>query len=454
VIAFSALRQSQQVSPTVTDRQGNPMPDVQVSWSTSDPAIATVTSEGVVTAQAPGTTQLIASAGSATATAQVGVVQTPSQMRKIAGDGQIGTPGQTVPTPPALVVEDANGNPVSGVPVLFEVVSGGGTLTGGSVTTDGNGIARVGSWTLGSNGANALRATAAVAGISGNPATFTVAAMGAFNIELRFIGTPTPTQQQAFAEAEARWESIVTGDLQNVQLEAEAAECGPESPAINETVDDLIILVTLEDIDGPGDVLASAGPCFVRLPVNLPVLGAMRFDTADLDDVEADGLLSQVVLHEMAHVLGFGILWEDLLVDPSLTPEGEVIEGADPHFTGPEAVAAFNQIGGSAYTGGKVPVADEGGAGTQDSHWRESVFANELMTGFINPAQNPLSRVTLASLADLGFAVNEDAADPFSLSLALRAIRSATSLQLRDDVLRVPLRGVDASGHVRSVHIR
>ncbi len=458
-IEFTALGQTQQVSPTVADRQGNPMPDVVVSWKTNNPAIATVTSEGVVTAQAPGTTQLIASAGSATATAQVEVVQTPSQMRKIAGDGQIGTPGQAVPTAPALVVEDANGNPVSGVPVLFEIVSGGGSVTGGSVTTDGSGIARVGSWTLGSTGPNVLRATATGTGISGNPATFTVAAMGAFNIELRFIGSPTPNQQQAFAEAEARWESIVTGDLPNVQLVADAAECGPDSPAINQNVDDLIILVTLEAIDGPGDVLASAGPCFVRLPSDLPVLGAMRFDTADLDDVEADGLLSQVVLHEMAHVLGFGILWEEFLVDPSLTAGGEVIEGADPHFTGPQAVAAFNQIGGSGYTGGKVPVENSAPAGqeggTQDSHWRESVFANELMTGFINPAQNPLSRVTVASLADLGFVVNQEAADPFSLFLGLRALRSTLGgLQLRDDVLRVPIRGVDAAGRVSRVQAR
>jgi hypothetical protein len=279
--------------------------------------------------------------------------------------------------------------------------------------------------------------------------------MGPFNIEVRIIGSATSSQRQAFAEAEARWESLVTGDLQNVQLTAQPGDCGPDSPALNEVVDDLVILVTLEEIDGPGDVLASAGPCFIRVPGNLPVLGAMRFDTADLDDVEADGLLSQIVLHEMAHVLGFGILWEDFLVEPSLTPEGEVIEGADPHFTGPQAIAAFNQIGGSAYTGAKVPVADEGGAGTQDSHWRESVFANELMTGFINPAQNPLSRVTLASLADIGFAVNQDAADPFSLSLALRAFRSTLAgVQLRGDVLRVPIRGVDAAGQVRSVRVR
>lgn len=452
-VSFTALGQTEQLSPTVVDGQGTTLADEPVSWSTSNSAVATVTPDGLVTAVGAGTAQVTAAAGSANTAVDVEVIQTPSQLQKVAGDGQAGTPGQAVAIRPAVVVKDASGIGVAGVQVTFEVVSGGGSITGGSTTTNSSGIAEVGSWTLGSAGPNVLRATAAGTGISGNPAEFTVGA-GAFNIEVRFLGSATPAQQQAFAEAEARWEGLVTGDLQNVQLVAEPGDCGSDSPAIDEVVDDLIILVTLEAIDSSGGVLASAGPCFVRLSNDLPVLGAMRFDTADLDDVEASGLLSQVVLHEMGHVLGFGSLWEakGFLADPSLTPTGEVIEGADPHFTGPQAIAAFDQIGGSAYTGGKVPVADQGGVGTQDGHWRESVFDAELMTGFISPGQNPLSRVTVASLGDMGFVVNQNAADNYSLSLAA-FVRSTSSprLILGNDRLRVPVRRVDATGRVLRV---
>jgi hypothetical protein len=43
------------------------------------------------------------------------------------------------------------------------------------------------------------------------------------------------------------------------------------------------------------------------------------------------------------------------------------------------------------------------------------VFANELMTGFLNPGVNPISRLTIAALEDLGYEVDYGAADPYVL---------------------------------------
>jgi hypothetical protein len=173
----------------------------------------------------------------------------------------------------------------------------------------------------------------------------------------------------------------------------------------------------------------------------------MRFDQADLAEVEASGLLQDVILHEMGHVLGFGTIWSepelDLLADPVSAG------GTDPHFTGAQAIAAFDAAGGNAYTsGGKVPVEETGGAGTRDSHWRESVFNNELMTGFVDAGQNPLSRITVASLGDLGYSINPSASDPYSLDLSLRALRSGKRLQLGNDIFRGPVRKVDVHGRV------
>lgn len=90
------------------------------------------------------------------------------------GDGQSAPVGTAVPIDPSILVTNANGVGVPGVNVDFAVASGGGSITGGAQTTDANGFATVGNWTLGpSTGANTLTATAAGAGISGNPVTFT-----------------------------------------------------------------------------------------------------------------------------------------------------------------------------------------------------------------------------------------------------------------------------------------
>ena len=42
-------------------------------------------------------------------------------------------------------------------------------------------------------------------------------------------------------------------------------------------------------------------------------------------------------------------------------------------------------------------------------HFRESVFGNELLTGFLNEGANPISAVTVGSLQDLGYGVNYNA---------------------------------------------
>jgi hypothetical protein len=82
-------------------------------------------------------------------------------MTKSAGDNQSGTPGAPVAIAPSVRVTDANGNPKSDVVVTFAVASGGGSVTGGTATSNSAGVATVGSWTLGPmGGINTLTASA------------------------------------------------------------------------------------------------------------------------------------------------------------------------------------------------------------------------------------------------------------------------------------------------------
>lgn len=97
--------------------------------------------------------------------------QLPSKLEKHAGDGQSAPAYTPVAIAPAARVSDAFANRLPGVAVTFEVASGGGSLTQGSATTDVNGVAAVGSWTLGPlPGPNSLEASST--GLGGSPQTF------------------------------------------------------------------------------------------------------------------------------------------------------------------------------------------------------------------------------------------------------------------------------------------
>lgn len=458
------------VPPAVrlTDEHGNPVEGRTVSFGviggggSASGAMADTDEDGIATVGAwtlgpiaGGQTLLAAASGvtftfNATATAAA-----PSDMVAQSGDGQTTSPNAEVTVAPAVRITDLFGNPVSGVDVSFAVGVGGGSLTGPDQTTNAEGVAAVGSWTVGpSAGPNTLIATAVPSGVTGSPVTFnaTAASAGSFyDIEVRFAqGTsPTASQQAAFAMAEARWESVITGDLPPVAMNTNAGNCGPGSPAVNETVDDLLILARVEPIDGPGGTLGSAGPCFIRSGSSLTVIGQMRFDSDDLANLEANGLLDEVIIHEMGHVIGIGTIWSllGLLVDPSLSG------GTDPHFPGSAAIAAFNATGGSTYAGAKVPVENIGGPGTADGHWRESVLSTELMTGFIDTGgTNRLSAITVESLLDMGYTVDSNSADPFSFgSGGLRAGAAVPAIPLGDDVIRGQVYVVDRNGRVVNI---
>jgi hypothetical protein len=224
------------------------------------------------------------------------------------------------------------------------------------------------------------------------------AIQSAYKIEVRFLGGLTTTQKNAFKRAADRWSRVIVGDLPSVMVGGEV-------------IDDLLIEAQGVAIDGVGRILGQAGPTNLR-PANagtsalLPAKGIMSFDTADLAQMEADGTLVDVITHEMGHVIGIGTIWE---AKGLLTGAGT----ANPRFTGTNAKRAFGQLRGTGPTA--VPVENLGGAGTRDGHWRESVFKNELMSGFISEADNPLSRLTVASLQDLGYRVNLAAAEAYSL---------------------------------------
>ena len=256
-----------------------------------------------------------------------------------------------------------------------------------------------------------------------------------FDIELRYVGAePTAAQRRIIRQAADVWERVITQGVPDRFIDSSSVICDGDEPSLfGAHVDDLVVYIKLAAIDGPGGTLAQAGPCWTRLPSRLPYLGIVILDSADLTSLHNAGVLRRIVTHEIGHALGFGTSWDQMagphgLRQPSLAPDGAKVPGRDTYFSGRAAVAAFNAAGGHAYRGGeKVPVENDTGhygAGTLDAHWRESVFEAELMTStqlMERGTNEPLSRVTVAALYDMGYKVDYDAAEPYTLPVSARA---------------------------------
>ncbi len=288
--------------------------------------------------------------------------------------------------------------------------------------------------------ADTMRVTVVAAPIASPPQAFNGM------VTVRFVGgTPSPLVAAAFLQAAARLNSVIQGMSGSfpVPINLGAGQCDASQPAINETVGGLLILASVRPIDGPGSILGQAGPCLVRTGAQgIPALGVMAFDDVDMDLMASRGLLNGVVLHEMVHVLGIGTLWgpdrQGLVADP---------QGTDPLFRGQRASGAYGVFGALNASLG-VPVENTGGTGTRGGHWRETVFQDELMTGWAGGAMQ-MSALTVGALGDMGYTVDPARADAYSLP-ALVGPGGGTSglqagVQLGESVLE-PIARVDRGG--------
>ena len=216
-----------------------------------------------------------------------------------------------------------------------------------------------------------------------------------FNIDIEFGEGLTASQQQIIQAAARSIESLIEQGL-------------PSAIVDGNIIDDINFKISATNLDGAGGTLAQTKIDFMRYGTLLPAQSITNFDAADLAQLETSGQLFSVVQHEMLHGLGFGNLWEAKgLVDYAKTPFSR--------YTGENAIAAFQEVGGlTDYIN-----LETQGQGSADLHWHENLFQDELMTrdlGFQTGEDgnvfSPISSVTLAALADLGYDVNLNGATP------------------------------------------
>lgn len=253
------------------------------------------------------------------------------------------------------------------------------------------------------------------------------------------------TYGATFSQAEAFWESQLTGYR-------DSALNAPTQVLIN---------VNLSAIDGAGGVLGSAGPTFGNFDGNFieTTQGDMTFDTVDIDGLVTAGLFQAVILHEMAHVLGFGTLWG----------LNGVYTAGTGQYTGAAALSAFqiefNQPGATY-----VPVELDGGDGTANGHWNMGIdlgtpyeepnsrddpgdnityfdvndglnLDNELLTGYLT-GDVWLSNTSIQSFYDIGYEVAFDingnpVPEPATAALLFGAVASLMVFRRRRVVLEI-----------------
>ena len=213
-----------------------------------------------------------------------------------------------------------------------------------------------------------------------------------YQIQLVFESSVSAAVKTVIQNAANRWQQVITGDVADVGAGAWGA-----------AVDDIRITARVKSIDGAGKGLAQARPTFLRSN-HLPLAGEIEIDSADV----SSSALASTVTHEIAHALGFGLIWSQYSGLTSGTG------GSNPLFLGSNALREYRAYAGNNSLAG-VPLENTSVSGTRDVHWRESTFSTELMTGFLGAGSNPLSRITIGQFADLGYTVNYGAADGYTL---------------------------------------
>ncbi len=268
-----------------------------------------------------------------------------------------------------------------------------------------------------------------------------------FNIHLFFDGGFSDRHKEAARRAADRWEEVVVGDLPEVPIDGYLDDCGYDTGRrLVGTVDDLVIQMHSNSkgfVSNPD--LSIAGTCGRRAGSGLAFHGAVWYSTSRFrPGYNSWDSFQRLTLHEIGHVLGIGSRrWSVMLKKTDDTPP-------DRYFPGPLAIAAFNEAGGLAYDGNRVPVQTTGlGQGT---HWRYNVLRGELM----GSGGYALSAITVQALADMGHVVDVTRADAYTLP-GLGSAAGAVSADdgsggeefvHADSVLQLPVVVVDSTGKV------
>ena len=464
------------VSPYFSDPDGDVLTYAAASSNSGVATASRVDSEVMISGQAPGTTTVTVTASDADGASslqEIAVTVTGRRNnRPPESRGEIPafflTAGESAEVDMSPYFSDPDGDALT----YDATTSAAGVVTASA--SDGTLTL-----TAGTRGTATLTVTSGDPGGLEAESSFSVAVVeadiGSYNIDLISITPMTETQAAAYRNAAEKWMRVLAGtELPDMPVGAGIpVGCWDDvSDRRVDSVDDLLLVIAVGTFER-ASTIASAGSCRWHADSMLPWMGRVKFNERYLAEIEADGGLEEVVLHEMGHTLGLGGYdWGqfDLLANPTLTWLWITVlhnPGEDTHFTGPLAAEAFDAAGGTNYTDGdKVPVENCRGRGSGDAHWRELYWSDEvkdsncregeiLLGGeLMSPTYNrgvraALSNITIQALADMDYTVNASQAEAYSLpERGAELADPARALDYGDDVTRGPITLHDRNGRI------
>lgn len=202
----------------------------------------------------------------------------------------------------------------------------------------------------------------------------------------------------------------VTDEISFVQNQIEDILVGWRGPQSVETrYDGLDLDISVVPIDGPGNVLAFAGPTRTidygapnGFNGALADEGIVRIDEDDIAAMIIRDSFRDTLMHEMFHAIGSGTLWE----------RHGLVDSTGFAYTGSHALDFYQRETGDMHAG-FVPLETGGGPGTAGGHWEDDdpYFVDrlnqrqEINTGTDFGFETFISNVTLASFRDIGYLV-------------------------------------------------
>ncbi|MFN8583156.1 MAG: Ig-like domain-containing protein [Gemmatimonadaceae bacterium] len=262
------------------DTQGRVMSGVEFHWSSSSPAVATITDDGIATSVGVGEARLTATAAGSSATATLSVRQDPASVDVSPASHALVAIGSAATF--TAIVRDANGHVIPGVDVLWSssnpAVATVGATTG-TVTSVGVGTATIMATAGGIAGQGTIHVSQSASRVDVTPTATTFGAIGA---QASFSARLTDANGTTIPGAVFAWTSQDATVVSIDRITGVATAVGTGSTKVIATSAGLTGTATASVVlDAPGHGVVIVTPSGATL---VTLGAAQQFSAAAFDD--------------------------------------------------------------------------------------------------------------------------------------------------------------------------